>query len=122
MPPRAGRTPFKNAVRDRRYKAIIEAATAHPTGTWHVIPLTFPDLATAKNHANMIYAEGRYQGFGRQVHYIADDGTHYERAAEVPDGPVQLKFRLFSKESAQAHVAAGRDGKGLAYNTRRKKG
>lgn len=120
MPARAGRSPFKQIERDRRYKAIIEAASAHPTGTWHIIPVTFPDLATAKAHANKIYGEARYQGYGRQVHYIDDAGTHHERVSTVPDGPVQLKFRLFSKQEAQAYVAAGRGGKGLAYNVRRK--
>lgn len=120
MASRPGRSPFKNQPADQRYKPIIEAvAGQHPMGTWAVIPVTFPDVLTARQHANMLYRQARMAGYGRQVHYIDDAGVHHERHATLPDGPVQLKFRLFSKEQAQAYVAAGREGKGLAYNTRR---
>jgi hypothetical protein len=113
-----GRTPFKAQERDRRYKAIIEAAAAHPL-QWqggissrpvHQIPITFPDRKTASRHADMIYIEARYQGYGRTV-----------IKTERPDGTWTLGFRLFSKEEAQAYVAAGRNGQGLAYNTRRQR-
>lgn len=113
-----GRTPWKDQVRDRRYQAIIEAAAAHP-GQWagtmetrprHVIPVRFPDDDTARRHANLIYSEARYQGYGRKVHKTVHK-----------DGTVTLAFQLFTKEEARAYVAAGRGGQGLAYNTRRPK-
>lgn len=119
MPARSGRTPFKAVERDRRYKAIIEAATAHAYETWHIIPVTYPDARTAKAHASKIYAEARFQGHGRQVHYVGEDGTVHESARDLPEGPYRLQFRLFDKNSARAYVAKGREGKGLAYNTRR---
>jgi hypothetical protein len=109
---RPGRTPFKSAVRDRRYAKIIEAAAAsHPLGTMHVIPVRFPDKETATKHKNLIYHEGRFQGYGRKVHTTVNK-----------DGTVTLAFQLFDKEAARAYVAAGRGGQGLAYNARRPRG
>lgn len=103
------RKPFKNVQRDRRYQAIIAAAAAHPSGTMHKIPVTFPDLETARRHERLIYHEGRFQGHSRKVHRTVDE-----------DGTVTLAFQLFSKAEGRAYVAAGRGGQGLAYNTRRK--
>jgi hypothetical protein len=106
---RPGRTPFKSAVRDRRYAKIIEAAAAsHPLGTMHVIPIRFPDKETAAKHEKIIYHEGRFQGFGRKVTKTVNK-----------DGTVTLAFQLFDKEQARAYVANGRGGQGLAYNARR---
>lgn len=107
---RPGRTPFKDRERDRRYAEIIKAATAHPGGTMHVIPVRFPDEETARKHTRLIYHEGRFQGYGRKV-----TPTVHE------DGTVTLAFQLWSKAEARAYVAAGRGGQGLAYNVRRKK-
>ncbi|HEX4661885.1 MAG TPA: hypothetical protein VH307_31200 [Streptosporangiaceae bacterium] len=106
---RPGRTPFRNRTRDRRYAEIIKAATAHPSGTRHVIPVQFPDEDTARKHMRLIYHEGRYQGYGRKVTPTVHD-----------DGTVTLTFQLWTKAEARAYVAAGRDGQGLAYNVRRK--
>lgn len=109
MPGRRGRTPFRNQVRDRRYQRIIEAAAAHPWGTRHELPLTFPDKPTARKHVNLIYAEGRYQGYSRKVH-----------VTEHEDGTVTLAFQLWDKAAGQAYIA-GKVSRGerLAYNTRR---
>jgi hypothetical protein len=113
-----GRTPFRDRVRDRRYQKIIEAAAAHPA-QWagavtarpvHVIPVRFPDEETARRHSSLIYSEARYQGYGRKVHKTVHK-----------DGTVTLAFQLFTKAEARAYVAAGRNGQGLAYNTRRPK-
>jgi hypothetical protein len=103
------RTPFRNVVRDRRYKDIIGAASLHPSGTMHQIPVTYPDLETARKHERLIYAEGRFQGYSRKVHRTVNE-----------DGTVTLAFQLFSKAEGRAYVAAGRGGQGLAYNPRRK--
>lgn len=103
------RQPWKNQARDRRYQAIIAAAAGHPWGTMHVIPVTFPDLETARKHERLIYHEGRYQGYSRKV-----------TRTEHEDGTVTLAFQLWDKATGRAYVAAGRGGKGLAYNVRRK--
>jgi hypothetical protein len=103
------RVPFKSGTRDRRYREIIAAAAGHPSGTMHEIPVTFPDLETARKHERLIYAEGRFQGHSRKVH-----------RTEHADGTVTLAFQLWSKAEGRAYVAAGRGGQGLAYNTRRK--
>lgn len=103
------RTPFKSVKRDRRYREIITAAAGHPSGTIHQIPVTFPDLETARQHERLIYHEGRFQGYSRKVH-----------RTEHADGTVTLAFQLWTKAEGRAYVAAGRGGQGLAYNTRRK--
>jgi hypothetical protein len=86
----------------------------------HVIPILFPDKVTAKKHADMIYHEGRFQGYSRKVWYQQPGGKRVEKLSQIDwDGPVLLHFQLFDKAEGQAYVASGRGGQGLAYNARR---
>ena len=97
------RTPFRNRVRDRRYAEIIRQAAAHPGGTMHKIPVLYPDEATARKHKNLIYLEGRYQGYSRKVHVTTHD-----------DGTASLAFQLWSRLGRLcARVAAASRGKGV---------
>lgn len=108
---RAGRTPFKNKERDRRYQAIIEAAARNPWGTMHQLP--FPLAADKiREHERLIWNEARFQGYGRKVHVTRND-----------DGTYTLAFQLWDLATARQFVADRYKKTGqLPYNSRRPKG
>lgn len=116
MTTRPGRSPFKNAERDRRYQEIVSRAAQmhesgeHPWGAMHELPIPFAEAA-ARKHASIIWAEARYQGYGRKVHVTRND-----------DGSYRLAFQLWTKAEARQFVAdrARREGV-LPYNPRRRR-
>lgn len=108
---RPGRSPFKDRKRDRRYEVIVAEAARKPWGVVHVLPFPFSEAA-AKKHERLLWAEARYQGYGRKVH-----------VTRLDDGGYQLSFQLWDKAAARQFVAdrARRTGE-LPYNTRRPRG
>lgn len=113
---RAGRSPFKNADRDRRYQEIVgRAAQLHlegsaPWGASHVLPIPFDEHASIE-HERLLWHEARYQGYGRKV-----------SRTRLENGKYQLSFQLWTKAEARAFVAErARQTGHLPYNPRRKK-
>jgi hypothetical protein len=106
-----GRSPWKAAVRDRRYQAIIEAAAAgHPLGTVHALPVAYPDHPTAHAHRQKIFSEARYQGYAVSV-----------EKTEQPDGTWRLTFILYDKQQARDYIAAkAARGEPLSYIPKRR--
>lgn len=105
---RPGRSPFKNRDRDRRYQEIIRRAAEKRWGTMHVLPFSFSET-TVEKHERLLWAEARYQGYGRKVHRTRMD-----------DGNYQLAFQLWDKATARQFIAdRARQSGELPYNPRR---
>lgn len=105
---RPGRTPFKNRDRDRRYEQIVRQATEKPWGTMHQLPFPFHE-SVVKTHANLIWNEARFQGFGRKVHQTRNQ-----------DGTWTISFQLWPLAVSRKFVADRASTTGhLPYNARR---
>jgi hypothetical protein len=107
---RPGRSPFRNRERDRRYEEVIRRAAEKPWGTMHVLPFPFSET-NVKTHENLLWAEARYQGYGRKVH-----------RTRLDDGNYQLAFQLWDLATSRQFVAdRARQTGELHYNARRQR-